>query len=343
MAEVFWRSWNKELEEQSINDLFDAILLKKPSPFPDHIIVPEFKENEKILITTYIPSDFTLTENNSLMNLVSYVVALIPEYCQTEILLASSKQEITEIWTKRFTICKTLNNEPFIKLDKPKSDFSPFSSLPLKNDYLSDWYIPLSIDSANQIIPVVPLKVSPIFQVAGVISSFFWFLPTKTKNQILIQKTAEKRTEAFMEILVLFFNRITLSGTLYQGQRNFSVFGNDPASVDAFSSALMSIKASSVLTTKFCRKKKIGMGDLLKIHVQGERFKKPILREQPFNKRKYQLYFDINKCILENKCIEACPSQAIFSQNGNLFYVKKQCVNCGLCISICPENAIKHV
>lgn len=341
MAEVFWKSWTNGEAEKSIKELFDEILLKNESPFPDHVIVPEFNDSDNVLITTYVPSFYTKKENDSLMKLISKVIELIPVKCHKKILLSSGNEELSLIWKNNFTICQLLNEDGFVKIEKQKIEFSPFSSSRLKYYMLSDWYLPLSIVSANQIIPIVPFTISPIFQVNGVISSFFWFLPTKSKNEILIQKTSEKRIDAYMEILSQFLNKITLSGGLYQNYKSFSVFGNDPASVDAFSSASMGIRASNVLTTKYCRKNKIGVADLLKIHVQGERFKKPILNEQLTKQGSFKFYFDPINCTFCRKCIHVCPSQSIFIQDKKLFYVQKQCNLCGLCISICPEKAIK--
>jgi NAD-dependent dihydropyrimidine dehydrogenase PreA subunit len=343
MAEIFWDSWVDGHADETIGNLFNAILLKKESAFPDQIIVPEFNENEKIVLTTHIPSSFTLEENKTLMYIMSRVIDLIPDSCQKTLLISSGNQEISEIWKKTFSFSKLLSEDVYIEIKKPVKEFSPFSTVQPKPDYLSNWYLPLEVDSADQLIPVIPFKPSSPFQVLGVISSFFWFLPTKIKNEILIQKTPEKRAIAFMEIASQILPKITLSGILYQGTKNFAVFGNDPASVDAFASALMSVKASSVETTKYCRKHKIGIGDLLKIHVQGERFKKPVVRDNEVIKNKFELYFDPALCNLCKICIDSCPLQAIFTKDKQLFYVKSNCVHCGFCFSICPQKSIKII
>ena len=343
MAEIFWNSWSNESSRASIDHLFDAILLKKESVFPDHIIVPEFKDQEKITLVTHIPPLYTTKENETLLYLFSQVLAFIPKKAETKILLECVNPDIASIWKEKHTNITLLTEDCFIDIKKPEIEFSPFSSKQPKKKFLSNWFIPFELDQASQIIPIMPIQPSPIFKVSGVISSFFWLLPTKIKNEILIQKTFEQRSEAFMEIFSYLFPKISISGTLYQGEISFSVFGNDPASVDAFSSALMSVKASSVPTTKYCRKNKIGMGDLLKIHVQGERFKKPVTKDVQSFKEIFLLYFDPTKCTLCKKCIDLCPFQAIFCRDKTIFYHKKTCNRCGLCVAICPVSAISEI
>jgi ferredoxin len=343
MAEIFWNSWFNETAKESIDYLFDEILLKHESAFPDQIIVPDFKDNEKIVIASHIHPSITIQENRMLMDIVTRIISIIPKNCQIKILLDVQNQAIASIWKNYYTECKLMSEEIYIELKKPNKEYSPFSTVQPKKEYLTNWYIPFELDQASQIIPIVPIQPSPIFQVSGVISSFFWFLPTKIKNEILIQKTNENRTNAFMEILASLFPKITLSGLLYQGTKNFAVFGNDPISVDAFASALMSIKASSVLTTKYCKKHKLGMGDLIKIHVQGERFKKPVVNERQTYKQKYDLYFDPNLCTFCKQCIDLCPFQVIFSKEKQLYYSKKQCNQCGFCVSLCPVQAVREV
>lgn len=343
MAEVFWNSWLDENAEESINNLFDAILLKNESPFPDQIIVPEFTEREKIVFTTVVPPYFSFHQNQLLMDIVKRVMDFVPKKCQTKILLSTCNDKYSSVWKEKFYNCKLLSEDYFIEHKKPVRDTSPFSTNQPKPFFLPSWYLPLEIDTADQIIPIIPFNKSPIFQVLGIISSFFWFLPTKIRNEILIQKTELSKANALIEIVLLFFKKITLSGVLHQGLKNFAVFGNDPVAVDAFASALLSIRASTVLTTKLCKKNKIGMGDLLKIHVQGERFLKPITKSLESFKQKYQLFFDSSSCNMCRLCLESCPYQAIILKDGTLLYYKNKCSQCGFCVSLCPMNSIKQV
>jgi len=343
MAEIFWTHWNDEPAVGPLKKLFDAILLKEESPFPDCIILPDFKPGEKILLFVRIPYLVTPEQNDSILFLVSTLIDLIPSHSTVTLFCEVSDPELEKVWIEKFPKLHSLARCTFIKLPKPIQPISPFLTTPPKKDLLNQWFLPEDFVQADQIIPIIPFEPSPVFGIFGLLSSFFWLTPTLVRNEILIQKNRDLRSAALMEIVSVVLPKITISGLIFQDTAHFCVFGNDPAAVDAFSSALIGIKASSIATTKYCTIHKIAMGDLLKIHVQGERFRKPLINHSKRFKPVFSLFIDPSRCNLCMECIDRCPLQCIFEDNSILYYKKQLCNFCGYCVELCPKKAISEV
>lgn len=53
-------------------------------------------------------------------------------------------------------------------------------------------------------------------------------------------------------------------------------------------------------------------------------------------------YFCKNTCSGFGDCIDVCPQNAIFIENG-VAKILQSCNGCGLCIDVCPQNLIKLI
>jgi ferredoxin len=50
---------------------------------------------------------------------------------------------------------------------------------------------------------------------------------------------------------------------------------------------------------------------------------------------------DITQCTGCGECLEACPMEAIFTDDRDYFFIDPDvCTDCGTCADICPENAV---
>jgi len=49
------------------------------------------------------------------------------------------------------------------------------------------------------------------------------------------------------------------------------------------------------------------------------------------------------KCIGCHKCMEVCPTGAVFSRNGKIYFSKELCKACGKCAEVCPAEARRLV
>jgi len=53
-------------------------------------------------------------------------------------------------------------------------------------------------------------------------------------------------------------------------------------------------------------------------------------------------WIDKNKCIGCGICVNECPVNAIFMENGKVEINMDKCIRCGKCHEVCPQNAVRH-
>ncbi len=51
---------------------------------------------------------------------------------------------------------------------------------------------------------------------------------------------------------------------------------------------------------------------------------------------------DMEKCIGCMRCVDECPTEAIYLEQTTL-HVRGKCTDCGLCYSNCPTEAITNL
>jgi uncharacterized protein (DUF362 family) len=69
-------------------------------------------------------------------------------------------------------------------------------------------FLPISLTSADYVVPVLKLKVSPVTGLGGVVESILNIVPTVTRNQILINKLKYQLERSLLEAYALIKERI---------------------------------------------------------------------------------------------------------------------------------------
>ena len=52
------------------------------------------------------------------------------------------------------------------------------------------------------------------------------------------------------------------------------------------------------------------------------------------------IVIDKSKCVGCGKCVEACPTHAIYMVGKEVFVRDELCRSCGACVEVCPKEAI---
>lgn len=52
------------------------------------------------------------------------------------------------------------------------------------------------------------------------------------------------------------------------------------------------------------------------------------------------IVIDKSKCVGCGKCVEVCPTQAIYMVGKEVFVREELCRSCGACVDVCPKGAI---
>jgi len=330
MKTVVWEIFDKEqMSSKDTESLFVEKAFRE-------LEIPTTHKNVVILLET---SKFNLAIKDYIINLIEALLSQI-KYSDTTILLSSKNELIdTKIFGDEVRVVIT-PYDGFEEIERKRKIEKLNDYKSIKPFFLSKHYLPRSLIEADSIIPINLFDTSSVFHIKGVVASFFCFLPTYVKSEILIKNTELERAKALLEIFSEINSKIVLAfNNMLSEEKVFFVASNDVISTDAFASALSGIKALSVPTTKIANKMKIGAGDITRLRVVGERFTKPIL----FLERKRvgtEIKIDIEKCNLCMKCINVCPLLAILLKEGIFEINHNLCNKCLYCAEICPLNAI---
>jgi uncharacterized protein (DUF362 family)/ferredoxin len=135
--------------------------------------------------------------------------------------------------------------------------------------------------------------------------------------------------------------------------------GVDCVALDTVIAEVLSLPAQEVLTTKIAVEKGLGIGDLNRIEVIGEKiedvrirgFKTPkgfspdylfvkvlsVLFSQSMTTRPVWIQ---DKCSACGTCSDVCPPKAIQMEGEKIKIDYKKCIRCFCCSEICPEEAM---
>ena len=53
-------------------------------------------------------------------------------------------------------------------------------------------------------------------------------------------------------------------------------------------------------------------------------------------------WIDKDECKGCEICVEECPVDTIFMENGKAEINMNGCIHCGICHNVCPEDAVRH-
>ncbi len=234
-----------------------------------------------------------------------------------------------------------MQHEHFSTLPKKRSplQFAFFGTLK-DSSYLSGRHISNSILEADYLLSITFLEEDPIFSLHGSTSSNFWFLPTYTKNEILVQETLQGRCLSLIEAISPFISNIHCFIHVFSSpSESFMVLSQNSISADAVSGSLCNIPSSKNKLIGLADKKGFGTSVLSHMTIYGDRIKKPIVFFE-YRGENYSLGIRKDLCNLCEDCAVFCPLHAIYIQNQHLFWDSEKCNRCGYCISICPQSAL---
>ncbi|MBI4335032.1 MAG: DUF362 domain-containing protein [Candidatus Omnitrophica bacterium] len=135
--------------------------------------------------------------------------------------------------------------------------------------------------------------------------------------------------------------------------------GGDAVSLDAVFSKIAGVEPLNVPTTAEAVRRNMGIGDLNRIDVVGEKIEKAEIKnfKLPQTARIYKLprplirtvtrrikfypFIDRKKCLGCALCFNSCPAKTIKPRGAKFRVETKGCVNCFCCHEVCPYNAIK--
>ncbi len=328
MKTVIWELFDKE--DKNIN--FTPFLERALNVLDLSI------EREEILFTVDTTNLETVVQKREVINLIRGLSDILNK--NKIIILTSQSDEVINSNTlgSEFEV-KSIFEDGFCLVEHKRKieKFSDYKTQ--KPFFLSKFYFPKSIVDAKFIVPINMFDTSPIFGIKGVVSSFFWFLPTYTRSEILILENIINRSTALLEAFSEISKRIIFAVNLLLNEVNMATISEDSVATDAFTSALVGIKALSIPITKIANKKKLGTGDIMRLIISGEKFSKPVtfLERKEVDK---SVTINSAKCNLCMKCLDFCPLGAIIIDEENLCINNDKCNKCAYCIEICPLKAI---
>lgn len=135
--------------------------------------------------------------------------------------------------------------------------------------------------------------------------------------------------------------------------------GSDAVALDTVICNALGIKEDDLPILAAAKEKGIGITEMDKIDVLGERLKdvsihdfiRPKMIDVMFGPNLLKKFLmnnitskpieDRKMCTLCSKCIEACPTDIISIQNKRLEFNYDKCIRCFCCLEVCPEGAMQ--
>lgn len=135
--------------------------------------------------------------------------------------------------------------------------------------------------------------------------------------------------------------------------------GTDAVALDTVICNALGIKEDDLPILAAAKEKGIGITEMEKIDLLGERLKdisindfiRPKMIDVMFGPNLLKKFFmnnitskpieDRKMCTLCSKCIEACPTDIISIQNKRLEFNYDKCIRCFCCLEVCPEGAMQ--
>jgi uncharacterized protein (DUF362 family) len=251
-------------------------------------------------------------------------------------------------------------------------------TVPLKNPgnrIITEVLVPKRLRGFDFIVSVAKLKTHELVGYTGALKNMLGCIPGKMKRDVHVQAPTSKRMAdalcdvytfvrphfAVMDGVVAMQGAGPSAGEPYQA--GLIGASDDAVSLDAVMAHLLGFAEQEVLTIRRAHERGLGVGDLRRIRVIGERtdacrcagFKKPsnagklflesvipsaILSKAIDTVVSFVPYIDTEKCIRCFECVKGCPADCIVDSHGKLIIDKKRCIECFCCQEVCPANAV---
>ncbi|MDD4028457.1 MAG: 4Fe-4S dicluster domain-containing protein [Caldisericia bacterium] len=209
-----------------------------------------------------------------------------------------------------------------------------------KSSYLSERYISKSLAEADYLLSITCLSEDPIFTLHGSTSSYFWMLPSYTKNEVLIQENLQQRCLSLLEAMTPMLSKSHCSINIHSSQAtSFMVLSQNTISADAVSCLLCGLPPAKNKLLGIADKKGFGNSVISHMTIYGDPIKKPMVEFKAIGET-YSIGIHKDQCNLCEDCTDLCPLHAMYISNQHLFWDTEKCNRCGYCLSICPQSAL---
>ena len=228
------------------------------------------------------------------------------------------------------------------------------------------------LDNCDHVVSVPKFKTHELTLLTGAIKNLYGFVPGTFKAEL--HKNYFKQ-EDFAKILVDIYEEVKPSLTIIDGivaiegdgpgtsgkKRDLRLVfaGADCVALDTVMAAVMNVAPLFVPTTKEASVRGLGISDLNKIEIAGEKLESVVQRDfllpqasrikkiplpvLVFLKRFVKLYprVMLDKCVRCEACVEACPKDVIHLTKNSIVFDYTGCISCFCCQEVCPQAAIK--
>lgn len=243
-------------------------------------------------------------------------------------------------------------------------------SIKFKGKVLKSINIAKPAIDCDVLVSLPKLKTHALTKYTGAVKNFFGVIPGSGKatihrlapteeslcNAVVDIYSALKPELAVMDGIVGMEGEGATNGTPIES--NVIVSSYDCVALDAVASEVMGFSHKEILTTRFAHERKLGVGELERIEVVGEKISDVRKDFRKARRTYYMLPKFLGKFIFKNAenmskvsiskddcrrcyvCFESCPVSAITLEPVPLIN-QEMCIKCYCCHELCANGAVK--
>ena len=251
-----------------------------------------------------------------------------------------------------------------------------FVEKPCNGKLLKNLYISKIVDEADVVINLPKFKTHSLTTFTGGIKNLYGVVPDGLRRRF---HRDYLRPEDFCQMLVDVYSISRPELTIIDGimamegegpgsgkMRNLGLIlaGKDTTAVDAVASRIIGLKPEDVLTTRYAGERGLGISNLSKIGIVGEKLGSFAITDFKLPANAYRLTVNhiphglmqwilaqvaprprVKKknCTACNKCVKACPTGAATIVGKTAAINDKLCIRCMCCHEVCRFNAVYPV